>query len=96
MILLVSISEYFLEMASGVLAPAAESRHSLRSLLITQQQSAAIGASDVIFCDSCAYPWVRSVQPRAEIVRHQLISPDCLDQIQATLEGRSRIQEGSR
>ena len=95
MILVASISEYFLEMASGVLAPAMESRHSLRSLLITPQQFAAIGATDVIFCDSCAYSWVRSVQPRAEIVRHQLIAPDCLDQIQAGLEGQSRIQEGS-
>ncbi len=95
LIVLASISKYFLEMAYRVLAPTVANGHSLRSLLISPGQPASLGAADVIFCDSCAYPVVRSAGPRAELIRHQLISPACLDQIQATLDSWSRIQEGS-
>ena len=96
MIVVASISEYFLETACGVLAPAAANSHSLRSLLITPEQPASVGAADLIFCDSCAYPVVRSTaQGRAEVIHHQLISPACLDQIQVALDSRNWIQEAS-
>ncbi len=95
LIVVASISEYFLETARGVLAPAAENCHTLRSVLISPRQPTSIGAADLIFCDSCAYPVVRSALPGADVVRHQLISPASLDQIQAALDSWSRIQEGS-
>ncbi len=95
LIVVASISEYFLETACGVLAPAAANSHSLRSLLITPEQGASVGAADLIFCDSCAYPVVRSAGPRAEVIRHQLISLACLDQIEGALDSRNWIQEAS-
>ena len=95
LIVVASISEYFLEMARGVLAPAAANDHSLRSVLVSRGSPAALGAADLIFCDSCAYPVVRSARPRAEVIRHQLISTSCLDQIQAALDSRAWIQETS-
>ena len=94
LIVVASISEYFLETACGVLAPAAANTHSLRSMLITPEQPASVGAADLIFCDSCAYPVVRSAAHGAEVIRHQLISPACLDQIQVALDSRNWIQEG--
>ena len=92
LIVVASISEYFLEMACGVLAPALSNGHSPRRVLITAERPASVGAADLIFCDSCAYPVVRSLETRAEIVRHQLISPACLDQIEAALDDGSRFQ----
>jgi GntR family transcriptional regulator len=92
LIVLASISEYFLEMAAGVLAPTAAQGHSLRSLLISPGQPVSLGAADLIFCDSCAYPVVRGAEPRAEVVRHQLISTACLDQIQTVLDGGRWVQ----
>ena len=71
LIVVASISEYFLEMACGVLAPALSNGHSPRRVLVTAEEPASMGAADLIFCDSCAYPVVRSLETRAEIVRHQ-------------------------
>ncbi len=95
LIVVASISEYFLEMACGVLVPAESSGHSLRRVLITSEHAASVGAADLIFCDSCAYRVVRNLGPRAEVVRHQLISPACFDQIEAMLDSRSRFQKGA-
>ena len=95
LIVVASISAYFLEMACGVLAPAESSGHSLRRVLITSEHAASVGAADLIFCDSCAYRVVRNLGPRAEVVRHQLISPACFDQIEAMLDNRSRFQKGA-
>jgi len=88
LIVLASISEYFLEIAGGVLAPATDG-HSLRSVLISPGQPLSLGAADLIFCDSCAYSVVSGAEPRAEVIRHQLISPACLDQIRAALDSHS-------
>ena len=93
LIVVASISEYFLEMAAGVLAPAAANGHSLRRALISPGEPASLGAADLVFCDSCAFPIVHSIKSRAEIIRHQLISPATFDQIQAALDSASRIQE---
>ena len=95
LIVVASISEYFLETACGVLAPAASNGHSLRRVLITSEQPVSVGAADLIFCDSYAYPVVLSSRPRGEVIRHQLISPACLDQIAAVLDSRSRFQKGA-
>ena len=92
LVVVASISKYFLETACGVLAPAASKGHSLRRVLITSEQPASVGAADLIFCDSCAYRVVLSLGPRAKVIRHQLISPACLDQIEAALDSRSRFQ----
>ena len=56
LIVVASISEYFLEMARGVLAPAVAIGHSIRSLLISGGPLAALGAADLIFCE-VGYPF---------------------------------------
>ena len=89
LIVVASISEYFLEMACSVLAPAAANLHSLRSVLISPTEPVPLGSSDLVFCDTCAYSVARIFEPQAEVVRHQLISPACLDQIQSALDGRT-------
>ena len=60
LIALVSISEYFLEVARAVLAPVAGQRHSLQEYLLTSAQDEFRGAADVFLCDLMAERVVRT------------------------------------
>ncbi len=87
LIAVVSISEYFLETARGLFAPAIGDEHSLRSVLLTQGETDPLGAVDLAFCDFVAYPVIRSRRPDVSAVCHRLISPDCFDQAAQALRG---------
>lgn len=87
LIAVVSISEYFLATALAVFAPATGSEHSLRGVLLSQNEIESVGATDLIFCDSLAYPPVRKRHRKATVICHHLISPSCLDQVAAVFSG---------
>ncbi len=86
MIALVSISEYFLQTARGVLAPVAGQRHSIREYLLTREDhSDALGAADIVICDSVAYRVVRSQAKRGKVVPYRLIAPECVEHISSIM-----------
>jgi len=83
LIVIVSISEYFLGMARGVLAGAVGQRHSMHTLLITGSHPAAPGAADLSICDAVTYPVVRTLYKPGVVFQYRLISTACLEQISA-------------
>jgi GntR family transcriptional regulator len=85
LIAVVSVSEYFVEMARGLLAPVVGGRHSLREYLLSGDNADSPGPADLIFCDLVTYPLLRSKCPRSLLVRHNLISPASLEEIGAIM-----------
>jgi hypothetical protein len=85
LIAVVSVSEYFLEMARGILAPAVGGRHSLCEYRMSGDRLDAPGAADLILCDLVTYPLLRPKYSRSLVIRHNLISPACLAEIGAIM-----------
>ena len=85
LIAVVSISQYFLEMARALLAPAVGRRHSLREYLLVGRKTERLGSADLVFCDSVTYGLVRTKYVKAMVIRHNVISPACLDEIRSML-----------
>jgi len=80
-----SISEYFLGMARGVLAPAVGKRHSMRAYLMKGSGPSMPGAADVVVCDAVTYPVVRARHKAGLVLEYRLISPASLEQISSLL-----------
>ena len=81
-IALVSISEFVLQTARGVLAPVLGQRHTLREYLLPQQNPGSLGAADLVICDMIA-------RRRVEVCKkleYRLISPACLEQVARAME----------
>ena len=86
MIALVSISEYFLQTARGVLAPVAGQRHSIREYLLTREDHPdTLSAADIVICDAVAYRVVRSQTKRGRVVPYRLIAPECVEHISSIM-----------
>ena len=86
LIALVSISEYFLRTARGVLAPVAGQRHSIREHLLTAEDHPdTFGASDIVICDSVAYRVVCSRAKREKVVLHRMIAGECLQRVSSIM-----------
>lgn len=85
LVAVVSVSEYFLEMARGLLAPAVGGRHSLREYMMSGERPDTPGAADLILCDLVTYPLLRAKYSKSLVIRHNLISPACLDEIGAIM-----------
>ena len=81
-IAVVSISEFVLETARGVLAPVVGQRHTLREYLLPHQNPGSLGATDLVICDMIA---ARRVEARKK-VEYRLISPACLEQVESAME----------
>jgi hypothetical protein len=96
LIAVVSVSQFFLEMARGVLAPALGRRHSMRGYLMAGQTPESPGAADFVLCDSMTYPVVRPRYNAATVFTYKLISPVCLDQISTALVLGSRSRPRRR
>ena len=80
-----SISEYFLGMARGVLAPAAGKQHSMRTYLMKGSRPSLPGVADIVVCDAVTYPVVRTRHKSGRVFEYRLISPACLEQISSLL-----------
>jgi DNA-binding transcriptional regulator YhcF (GntR family) len=88
LIVVASVSPYFLKMARGVLAAAAGGRHSVRACLMTGNKRGSFGAADVLLCDSLTYPIVRARYDPGRVFIYRLITDACLDEIQGDLGSR--------
>lgn len=86
---IVSISDFFLGMARGVLAAAVGKRHSMRTYLMTGSRPATPGAADLVFCDSVTYPVVRPRYKPGVVFEYRVISPASLEQISSMLANAS-------
>ena len=86
LIALVSISEYFLRTARGIMAPVAGQQHSMREYLLTAEDHPDnIGAADVFICDSVAHRVARSWAKRGKVVLHRMIARECFDRVSAIM-----------
>ena len=86
MIALVSISEYFLQTARGVLAPVAGQRHSMREYLLTGEDDPDnLGGADLVICDSIAHRVVRARTKKEKVVPYRLIGPQCIERISSIM-----------
>lgn len=84
LILVVSVSERFLEIARGVLSPVSGPRHSLVEHLLGGQDAPAADAADFLICDVIAVARLRGPARRKAVV-YRLISPECLVQIASAI-----------
>ena len=86
MIALVSISEYFLQTARGVLAPVVGERHSMREYLLTAEDGPdSLGAADLVICDSIAHRVVRARTKKEKVVPYRLIGQQCIEHISSIM-----------
>ena len=85
LIVVASVSGYFLEMARAVLAPAVGRRHSMREHLMVGERQDIPGVADLIVCDSVTYRLLRQKYKRSQMIHHQLVSSVCLDEIEAIM-----------
>jgi DNA-binding transcriptional regulator YhcF (GntR family) len=82
-----SISRYFLEIARDVLASAVGDRHALVEVLMTRSRRRIPRAADLVICDSVAYRVLSPDQRGGRLIRHRLLSADCLDEIGTRIAG---------
>jgi DNA-binding transcriptional regulator YhcF (GntR family) len=75
LIAVVSISEVFLQTARGLLAPAVGRRHSMREYFIAGESPDALGAADIVFCDSIAHRQLSRHLEVGKAVPYRLVSP---------------------
>ncbi len=90
LIAIVSISEYFLGIARGVLAAAAGRKHSINTYLMTDSQATKPGAADLVCCDSLTYPVICLRYKPGVVFEYRLISPASLRQISCLVASPSR------
>jgi len=77
----VSVSESLLRTARSLLAPAIARRHELNEVLMVEDAPLNLAAADVVICDAITTSMVRSRRK----VTYQLIAPDCLEHLAASL-----------
>jgi hypothetical protein len=97
LIAIVSVSEYFLEMARAILAQAMGRGHSMRGYLLGGKRPPSLGAADLVVCDVLAYPVIRSQSRVPAVFVHRMVADSCLDTIAGTIrraEGRNRKAGG--
>lgn len=85
LIVIASVSGYFLQMARAVLAPAVGRRHSMEEYLMVRDNQELPGVADLIVCDSVTYRLLRPKHNPSQAIRHQLVSSECLDEIEAIM-----------
>jgi len=80
-IAVVSISEFFLQTARGVLAPSLGRQHTLREYLLPLEKPGALDGYSLVFCDSIT----RSRVKAKNLVHYRLISSESLDYLAKAL-----------
>ncbi len=81
-IAVVSISEFVLQTARGVLAPVVGERHTLQECLLPQGEARRLDAADLVICDRIA---ARRVKAR-KVVQYRMVSPACLNLLRSAME----------
>lgn len=77
----ISVSESMLKTALGLLAPAIGRKHSLRTILLSENEPMDLQSVDLAFCDSVA---IDAVGCRHK-VRYRLVELSCLVHLASTL-----------
>ena len=93
-IVIASVSRYFLDRARAVLAPAVGGRHSMEECLHVGDDQDLPGMGDLIVCDSVTYRLLRQNYRRTQVIHHQLVSSVCLDEIDAIMADPVTSEEG--
>ena len=81
----VSISEAFVKVACGLLGHMIGTRHTLIDCLCSEQKPSRIPSADLLFCDAILFRRLRADNRKKNVIPYNLISPECLDQIAATI-----------
>lgn len=92
LIVVASVSRYFLEMARSVLAPMVGRRHSMDECLMVGDKQDIPSVADLIICDSVTYRLLRPKYKRSTLIHYLLISSACLDEIETTMANWRTIQ----
>lgn len=101
-VVVVSISRYFLDMARGLLAAVAGGRHELRTLLWDGRRPQRLGAADVVISDVVMNPIVTAQCKDSTVLLYCLIANECLTTIESALRGttattsRRRVRRSAR
>lgn len=81
----VSVSAYFLQMTRTLLAPAVARRHTLQLHLIGKGRLPRLDAADLVICDAATHGMLRVRYAKTSVIRHDVISDACLDEIDGIL-----------
>jgi DNA-binding transcriptional regulator YhcF (GntR family) len=87
-IAVVSVSQYLLQAAQGLLAPAVGRRHTLTPFLLPLDSSKALSGADVIFCDSIALKEVKS--PKR--VHYRLSAPASMQYLSSAMQSYQEVK----
>jgi DNA-binding transcriptional regulator YhcF (GntR family) len=83
LVVIISVSERFIEIARGLLSPVAGRRHSVVGYLVDDGRAPAPNTADILFCDVIALGLLRGAVRKA--IPYRLISPECLSQIASAM-----------
>lgn len=92
LIAIASVSEYFIETARAVLAPAIGSRHAMEECLMARDDRDAPCVADLIICDTVTYGLLLPMHDKSKLVRYPFLSPACLDAIEMMLAASAPAQ----
>ena len=85
LVAVVSISQFYLDMARGVLSPLIGKRHSLAEYLITGGKPFALGSADIVICDCAAHRRLQAQLKRKTVIAYRLVSHQCVEQIKSIM-----------
>jgi len=84
-VVVASVSRYFLEIARDILAPVIGTRHTLVERLMKSSSRSVPRFADLVICDSIAYRVLKPEDSTGRVLCHPLISVECLEEIQSCL-----------
>jgi DNA-binding transcriptional regulator YhcF (GntR family) len=97
----VSVSQFFLDMADALLAPVAGRHHSVQAYLVGGKVRQLPTAADVIVCDVLAASLLRRQRRNGTSFVHRVIAPPCMEKIEKMMissppaEGRASKRQVS-
>jgi GntR family transcriptional regulator len=84
-IAVVSVSQYFLDIARALLAPAIGRHHSMTTYLIGRRFPKISQATELIVCDVLTAPAVRRQRRKGATFVHRVIAPLCIERIEKVM-----------
>jgi hypothetical protein len=81
----VSISDAFVKIACGLLSHMIGTRHTLIDCLFSDRKTPRIPSADLLFSDAILFPRLCDDNRKKMVIAYNLISPEWLDQIAATM-----------
>jgi DNA-binding transcriptional regulator YhcF (GntR family) len=88
----VSISDSFVKVACGLLGHMIGTRHTLIECLCSDHSSVRIPSADLLFCDAILFPRLSADRRKRSVIPYNLISPECLEHIAASMPFQEKIK----